>query len=246
VDTEEMVALATEFAELAAEIRSDGNECGRWSRIGQLAVAHVPGCTWASISDLRAGKGRSFGASDPIAAQLDQLQFDLSEGPCVHAAAADASVLCADLAVEQRWPRFIAGARRETPLCSALVIRLPGRYSATMNFYADKADVFDDAAVAAASILAAHAAGLLVVGEVTEHSTNLELALDSNRQIGMAIGVLMAHYKITQQEAFTLLRVASQALHRKLREIAVEVAETGVLPALPDRGAVPSRQPKRG
>jgi hypothetical protein len=40
----------------------------------------------------------------------------------------------------------------------------------------------------------------------------------------------MAHHKVAQDDAFTLLRVASQGLHRKLRDIAVEVVETGTLP----------------
>lgn len=121
-----------------------------------------------------------------------------------------------------------------TPLRSLLALRLPGRQAATMSFYADQVGAYDDGAVAAVSILAAQAAALLAVGEATEHSHHLEEALDSNRKIGMAIGVLMAYHKITQEEAFMLLRLASQSLHRKLRDIAAEVTETGTLPELPD------------
>jgi hypothetical protein len=241
VDTEEMVALAAEFAELAAEIRNHGTETAPWRGIGQLAVEHVPGCTWASVSDLQPGRGRSFGASDPVAAYLDQLQFELGEGPCLHSVAADASVLSADLRAERRWPRFVRRACAQTPLRSVLAIRLPGREASAMTFYARQPAAFDDASVAAASILAAHAAGLLVVGETSERSRNLEIALRSNRQIGMAIGVLMAHHKITEEEAFTLLRVASQSLHRKLRDIASDVARTGTLPDLPHRTGADGR-----
>ena len=46
----------------------------------------------------------------------------------------------------------------------------------------------------------------------------------------MAIGVLMGRGGMTQDEAFALLRRASQHLHRKLREVAVEVVDTGQLP----------------
>ena len=187
-----MVALATQFAEAAADIRSAGTETGQWRLIGHLAVTHVPGCNWASVSDVHASRGRSFGASDAIAARLDQLQYDLGEGPCLQSAEVGASVLCADLDKERRWPNFVARARSETALRSVLAIRLPGRDSAAMNFYADQPDTFDDTAIAAASILAAHAAGLLAVGESAARSHNLEIALGSNRRIGMAIGVLMA------------------------------------------------------
>jgi hypothetical protein len=51
--------------------------------------------------------------------------------------------------------------------------------------------------------------------------------------IGVALGVLMSARKVTQEQAFTLLRVASQNLHRKLRTVAAEVVETGTLPDLP-------------
>jgi len=45
----------------------------------------------------------------------------------------------------------------------------------------------------------------------------------------------MAHRKITHEHAFDLLRSASQNLHRKLRDVAAEVMETGTLPDLPPR-----------
>jgi hypothetical protein len=59
---------------------------------------------------------------------------------------------------------------------------------------------------------------------------NLQLALATNRRIGTAIGILMAHRRITDEAAFDLLRDASQRTHRKLREIADEVVLTGTVP----------------
>jgi hypothetical protein len=35
---------------------------------------------------------------------------------------------------------------------------------------------------------------------------------------------------VTQDDAFSLLRTASQTLHRKLRDVASEVVATGTLP----------------
>lgn len=61
-------------------------------------------------------------------------------------------------------------------------------------------------------------------------AANLQLALASNRRIGTAIGILMAHRRITDVAAFELLREASQRGHRKLRDIAEDVVLTGALP----------------
>jgi hypothetical protein len=60
-------------------------------------------------------------------------------------------------------------------------------------------------------------------------ATNLEEALATNREIGQAIGILMATDHVTAEQAFEQLRTASQHTHRKLREIAADVAETGAL-----------------
>jgi ANTAR domain len=60
-------------------------------------------------------------------------------------------------------------------------------------------------------------------------AANLELALATNREIGQAIGILMATHHLTASQAFDQLRKASQHAHRKLREIAADVVETGTL-----------------
>ncbi|MFZ1666467.1 MAG: response regulator, partial [Flavobacteriales bacterium] len=58
---------------------------------------------------------------------------------------------------------------------------------------------------------------------------NLEMALSSNRRIGAAIGVLMASRHVTSEEAFALLRTASNESNRKLHEVADQVVLTGCL-----------------
>jgi AmiR/NasT family two-component response regulator len=55
------------------------------------------------------------------------------------------------------------------------------------------------------------------------------MALTSNRQIGVAVGVLMAREKVTSERAFDLLRQRSNNTNRKLRDVAEEVALTGQL-----------------
>ena len=66
--------------------------------------------------------------------------------------------------------------------------------------------------------------------EAEDKAANLQIALTTNRQIGMAVGVLMAREKITSERAFDLLRRQSTNTNRKLREIAEDVTLTGQLP----------------
>ena len=94
-------------------------------------------------------------------------------------------------------------------------------------------DAFDDADQTVATLLATH--GSLAVDAARHRSKidNLERALQTSRQIGIAMGILMAMHKVTEEQAFGLLRVASQSSHRKLAELAIDVAETGALPLPP-------------
>ena len=104
-----------------------------------------------------------------------------------------------------------------------------------LTLYGDEPAGFAEAAVHNATIFAAQAGTLVALVAAEDHSANLETALQSSREIGMALGILMAHRKITHEHAFDLLRSASQNLHRKLRDVAAEVMETGTLPDLPPR-----------
>jgi AmiR/NasT family two-component response regulator len=68
------------------------------------------------------------------------------------------------------------------------------------------------------------------LAQAREKIRNLELALQTNRRIGMAIGIVMARLRVQEEEAFDVLRRASQQDHRKLREVAEEIVYTGKLP----------------
>ncbi|MCA0143991.1 ANTAR domain-containing protein [Blastococcus sp. LR1] len=79
----------------------------------------------------------------------------------------------------------------------------------------------------------------LVEGELARvvaelEATRAELAscneaLKSCRRIGIAMGILMERYKLTDQRAFELLRRTSQRRNVKLRDIAYQFTLTGSL-----------------
>lgn len=64
-------------------------------------------------------------------------------------------------------------------------------------------------------------------------AAQLRSALDSNRIIGTATGILMATHRLSAAQAFQLLTRASQDSNRKLRDLAVQVVEIGRLPFRP-------------
>lgn len=228
-----MLELSQEFAAIGAELRGAGDHQAALRRIVDLAVKHVQGCTWASITALRDGRGHTVTATDEVARQVDALQYHFDEGPCLSAAADATDYLLFDVEDEPRWPDFARATAAESPVRSVLAFRLAGSRAAALNLYADQPGAFGTDALDTAAILAGLTASLVALNEAGDQATQLEAALESSRSIGMALGVLMSARKLTEEQAFTLLRTASQQLHRKLRAVAAEVVETGTLPDLP-------------
>jgi hypothetical protein len=233
MDTEEMLELSEEFAGIGAELRGDGNNDEALRRLVELAVKHISGCSWASITVLERGAGRTLAFSDRIAEQADLLQYKLNEGPCLSAAENDQDYLMFDVEGNTRWPRYAAALVEQTPVRCVLSFDLIAPESAALNLFAESPGAYDDEAMNTGAVFAAQASSLVALYDAQDTATNLEAALGSSRRIGAAIGVLMAHHKVTDDVAFDMLRTSSQHLHRKLRDIAADVVETGTLPGQP-------------
>jgi hypothetical protein len=201
--------------------------------VTELAVASVPGVEQASISEGREGRFRTLASTGDAALRADKIQYELGYGPCVDAILDDTVYRTGDIAAEPRWADFGARAHDETGVTSMMSVRLyleDDVRIAGLNLYSTKPQAFDDAAQVIATVMATHTALALVAASARERAANLERAVSSNRSIGMAMGVLMNAHKITQDDAFALLRIASQNSNRKLADMADEVIETGALP----------------
>ncbi len=68
------------------------------------------------------------------------------------------------------------------------------------------------------------------VGQAEDRARQIRSALDSNRLIGTAVGIVMATYQLTAKQGFALLVRSSQHTNSKLREVAAVVVETGGMP----------------
>jgi GAF domain-containing protein len=94
---------------------------------------------------------------------------------------------------------------------------------------------FTETEIDIAGIFADHAAIALAAAGAADQAESMRNALESNRRIGMAIGILMGSHRVTDEQAFAMLRIASQHGHTKLRDVAEDVILTGELPSWPSR-----------
>ena len=238
--------LAVQFAAVARALEAQPSVEATLQRVVDIARAIVPGCHHAGVTVLRRGRPETPAATDDVSAQVDQIQYETGEGPCLSAIVEHHTFRTVDLAAETRWPKFAGPAVLRTGVRSVLAYRLFTEQDTfgALNLYSRQVDAFDDDALAIGMVLAAHAALALARARERAQISGLEQALASNRAIGTAIGILMATRRVTQDRAFDLLRVVSQRTNRKLREIADEVVLTGALPSdkLPS-GKLPSGRP---
>ena len=130
---------------------------------GRLSVLPVTG---AAVALLRGPMlTEMVCATDRVAARIDELQFDLGEGPCWQACAAGRPVLVSDLhhGPDPRWPVF-AGAARAVPARAmfAFPLRIGTIGFGALDLYRGTPGPLDAAAVHDARVLAATVAAELL------------------------------------------------------------------------------------
>lgn len=202
-------------------------------RVVQYAASATPGAEHAAISIIRDGqRPQTIGASSDLPVRVDEIQYKLNEGPCVQALVQSDLVWSDDLRVDTQWPRFGPRAAERTGVRSMASFRLfvSQDCRGALNFYASSPQAFDQLALSVGALFASYASLTLLNDFHRDKVMHLHRALESSREIGTAMGILMARQLCTSDQAFDMLRSASQHTHRKLREIAQEVNETGVLP----------------
>lgn len=224
--------VAEAMRSLSEEVANDGSD-GPLQRLVSVAVERVPRARWASVSMLRAGRFTTPASTHPTATRADTLQYDIGSGPCVDAALEDSVYVTADASSDNRWATWGQQVAAEVGVRSVLSQRLHLLDDSTLitglNLYSDEPGAFDDHAVGMGLVLATHAALVLSETIAKDRAENLVRALESNREIGVAMGILMHQHRLTREQAFDLLRVASQDTNRKLADVAADVADTGTL-----------------
>lgn len=166
-------------------------------------------------------------SSDEFATALDQAQYRAGAGPCL-------TVMREQLAIEVtdaelgRWPEWREYARASgLRKMLSMPLRTVGDTMGALNVYSRSAVHFTDGDRATAAFFASQAGGAVAVASRLVHQAelvaHLEAALTSRAVIDQAKGVLMAQERCTADEAFELLRKASQNRNVKLRDVAEHV-----------------------
>ena len=245
VDRESFTDFAREFSESAQILFAAGSVTATLEQVVELAVETIEGCDLAGlfISD---GKAIISPSSDGSTLQeIDALQYETGEGPCLDAIAHRLIFYADDLQTDMRWPQF---APRAASVSVRSVLALPfgtAEAGGALNLYARYPAAFGVIDRGKGVILASMAGLALSAAHNAEDqerlAANLHTALTSRELIGQAEGILMERERITAHQAFDVLRRASQHLNLKLRDVAQTLVDTGERPDTGDRAARPPK-----
>lgn len=166
-------------------------------------------------------------ATDPTAARLEELHFDLGEGPLIDAFASGSMVLVPDLTATEQWPAFLrdaagldVGAMFVFPLmlgavCTGGVICYRKTSGPLGGSYPDIGELLARA-IAGPSF---REAILLAVDE----SPDEEAPIEWRRQVHQATGMVLAQLDINASDAFSRIRAYAFSSGNTVQEVANDV-----------------------
>ena len=198
-----------ELAVLSTRVAGEGLSCGMTLRQRNRPPATIA-CT------------------DPLAAQADDIQYKLGDGPCLHAMRHARLVHVDDFDTHTSWPGF---SRQAVALgirsCLAVPLLADGEPAGALNLYARRPGAFGPAEVSRAQQFAGHASGALTLAlrmeSCSDLNDQLRSSLVSRAVIDQALGVIMATERCPQDKAFAVLKTVSQNTNVKIRDLAATI-----------------------
>ncbi len=226
--------LSAALRGMSTMLTGPGNLEETLTHVAEFAVQAIPGADGAGLTLLAEGQRRqTIVASAEFVRQVDDIQYGIEEGPCITAVDQRVTVTSGSLGGDAQWPHFGPRVGRlGVHSVLSLPLLVPGRVVGAMNVYAHDKDAFSTEAVRLGELFARPAAVSVVNAQLIADSQRLigqlSEALSSRATIDQALGLMMALYGDTAEEAFARLTAISRRSGRKLRVVAQELLDDGV------------------
>ncbi|HEY0240934.1 MAG TPA: GAF and ANTAR domain-containing protein [Friedmanniella sp.] len=203
------------------------------TRVARYAVQAIPGADGAGLTLIEQHRADTLVTTATFVAEVDAVQYNLGEGPCISAARDGVTMTSGSLGGDARWPRF-GGRIARLGVHSALSLPLltPEGVVGAMNIYARAKNAFDKRAAELGELFAVPAAISVQNAQALEETRRLagrlQTALDERMIIERAIGVVMSRSGVDEREALARLTTLSQREHVKLVQVARTLVDEAV------------------
>ncbi|MDQ0734580.1 GAF domain-containing protein [Arthrobacter agilis] len=229
--TSPMEDLTFVFARLKGLLLTESTAGRAVEDLAEAIKKSVPGSLGAGVSLMDdQGRKRSTGYTDDVVAEADALQYELGQGPCLTAWAAESTVQIDDVRTDDRWPLW-RDAVSHLPLRSTLstVLMHDGRSIGALKVYSPIPSAFSPQDRKLLVLLASPAATLL--GNVQSDGTTeaaskaLRDALGTRDLVSTARGVLMERLGLDADAAMRRMLSQASTTGADLRAVAVSVID---------------------
>lgn len=216
------------FIPLASIVISEESFDAILQEVVDMACAGIASCSMAGITLLERGGPTTAASTNEVAGRIDATQYEVNSGPCLDAYRHQVVNHIEATASDERWPEFSRAAHADGVLSTlSLPLIVGGDGLGALNLYSNEESGFDDFDERMGTVFANHASVTLANARAywatEELRRNLEIALETRGVIDQAKGILMGEQGCSAEEAFDILRRASQRENRKLHDIAQEI-----------------------
>jgi hypothetical protein len=202
-----------------------------WARaVCRMCVRHLPGVDAAALTLRATARAQDLlGASDDWAAQLDEYQYTLGEGPGAQAFETGTAVLVGNLSEnEVRWPGFADASQGIGAMAAfGFPLRIGGIKLGTLDLYCRRpgdlpVEVRADAALIADLVTLA----ILKRAEQAEIKGESWIReIGSYQDVNIATGMLAVRLQLSLDDAFLRLRAHAFMQGRPVPEVARDVID---------------------
>lgn len=218
------------FARVTKLLRTQRTLPAKLETVVAIAKRTVPNCDSAGIILMIDGLPTTSAVSDRLAVEIDLVQYETGQGPCL-SAMQDSHVVRIDvLERDSRFTRFAPGALdRDIDSVMSLPLPVGNTVVGALNLYSRLPNAFDRQSEQVAQPLAAYAAEVIGTSPLYAYSLDmvegLVESLESRAVIAQASGIIMAIESRTSQEALDRLRTLALASGKSMRTVADSVIE---------------------
>ena len=226
LSADDLVGSLERLAEVLQTQRTLG---GTLASIAEAATVSVPRCDAASIAISLAGRPSTAAITARVALELDMVQYDTDDGPCLRSFRSMSTVRVDLMEEGDAFPHFAMAARQKGVRG---VLSLPsirgGEIVATMNLYS-RTGPFDETAVSIGLVLAAQVA--IAVSRSPEFVAARDVVNEAQQKaeddadVNLATGLLMVNESCTLEQADGLLRQAATQDERTIVQIAQRIIQ---------------------
>lgn len=212
-------------------------------RVCDLALQAITSADLIGITMIVEGCSRTAVSTDPLAPEIDRVQYETGKGPCVAAYEQKRPFFIASTSEDGPWPEFRRmAAEHGVASTMSLPLMVGDDAIASINIYSRTPAAFGMAEAEVAQPFVTQAAIVLAnasaYSDARSLNENLGEAMKSRAVIEQAKGMLMAAQKCDEDSAFEMLVKASQRENIKLRQVAERIVANAIERAC---GAEPPR-----